>query len=47
MTFKFTVDHSDLRIIIETDSLEPVTGVQNIKRDLRFVGLEEDLTLSN
>lgn len=47
MAFKFTVDHTDLRIIIDTDSLEPVTSFQNIKTDLSFVGLEQDLTFVN
>ena len=47
MAFKFTVDHTDLRIIIDSDSLEPVTTFQNIRADLSFIGLEQDLTFVN
>ena len=39
MAFKFTVDYANLRAIIDTDSLEPVSVFQNLKTVVTFTDL--------
>ena len=40
MAFKFTVDYENLRVIIDTDSLEPVSVFQDLRSLVTFTNIE-------
>ena len=47
MAFKFTVDYSNLRVIIDTDSVQPVSVFQNLKSLVTFTNLQSSLQYVN
>ena len=47
MAFKFTVDYTRLRVIIDTDSLEPVSVFQNLQAVITHTELQSSLQYVN
>ena len=47
MAFKFTVDYTRLRDIIDTDSLEPVSAFQNLQAVITHTELQSSLQYVN
>ena len=47
MAFKATVDYVQLKVVIDTDSLEPVSVFQNLKSVVTFTYLQNTLQYVN
>ena len=47
MAFKFTVDYQNLRLVIDTDSVESVSVFQHLKSTVDYQDLRQILAYQN